>query len=119
MSDSSREPSRQCSAERVALDLASDVRLPEAGSIVEVSALDGRQVCLARLAGGELTAFEPRCPHRGVPLCHGVLEGEQVICLEHFWRWQVRGGEPLGHGRPPLGTYRVDQQGQRLRLFPA
>jgi nitrite reductase/ring-hydroxylating ferredoxin subunit len=48
-----------------------------------------------------------------------VLEGEQVICLEHFWRWQVRGGEPLGHGRPPLGTYRVDQQGQRLRLFPA
>jgi len=114
MSDSSREPSRpsrpsrQCPAERVALDLASDVRLPEAGAIVEVNALDGRQVCLARLAGGELTAFEPRCPHRGVPLC-----------LEHFWRWQVRGGEPLGHGRPPLGTYRVDQQGQRLRLLPA
>lgn len=119
MSDSSREPSRPWLAERVALELASDVRLPEAGAIVEVNALDGRQVCLARLAGGELTAFEPRCPHQGVPLCHGVLEGEQVICLEHFWRWQVRSGEPPGPGHPPLCTYRVDQQGQRLRLLPA
>ena len=63
------------SADPHTLELAADVRLPEAGSIVEVTALDGRQVCLARLTGGELTAFEARCPHRGVPLCHGAREG--------------------------------------------
>ncbi|MCS5692324.1 Rieske 2Fe-2S domain-containing protein [Cyanobium sp. FGCU-6] len=118
MSASSHESLPRGPLERLALDLVSDVNLPEAGAIVEVTALDGRQVCLARLAGGELTAFEPRCPHRGVPLCHGGLEGEQVICLEHFWRWQVRDGQPLGSGHPPLGTYRVDPQGQRLMLLP-
>lgn len=119
MSTSSHDALPQGPVGRRALELASDVPLPEAGTIVEVTAVDGQPVCLARLAGGELTAFEPRCPHRGVPLCHGVLEGEQVICLEHFWRWQVRSGQPLGSGHPPLGTYRVDRQGQRLRLLPA
>lgn len=112
-------PSGGRSAEAATLELAADVRLPEAGSIIEVTALDGRQVCLARLAGGELAAFEPRCPHRGVPLCHGALEGGLVICLEHFWRWQALGGEPLSAGHPPLRTWRIDQRGPRLRLVPA
>ncbi len=102
--------------DQLTLCLPTEVCLPEAGSIVEVSSLDGRQVCLARLDDGELTAFEPRCPHRGARLCHGVLEDGQVICLEHLWRWQTCGGQPANPGHPRLRTYRVDQRGALLTL---
>lgn len=123
MSDPSRQPAPDASLDRAAepltLELAADVQRPEAGSILEVTALDGRQICLARLAGGELTAFEHRCPHRGAPLCHGVVEGELVICLEHFWRWRARGGEPLNAGHSPLRTYRVEDRGTSLKLVPS
>jgi nitrite reductase/ring-hydroxylating ferredoxin subunit len=104
------------STEALVLELPPDVRLPESGCIVEITALTGQQVCLARLADGELTAFESRCPHRGVPLCHGALEDRQLICLEHFWRWQVASGEPLAAGQTPLRTYIVEDRGSSVRL---
>ncbi len=106
-------------ADQLPLEFAADVRLPEAGAIVEITGLDGRQVCLARLDDSQLVAFEPRCPHRGVPLCHGALQDGQLICLEHLWRWQARSGEPLNAAHPPLRTYRVDQQSAQLRLLPS
>lgn len=113
------ESSLDRSIESLILDLPPDTSLPEIGCVVEVTALNGQQVCLARRAGGELTAFEPRCPHRGVPLCQGALEADQIICLEHFWRWQVASGEPLVAGQPPLRTYIVEDRGGSVRLKPS
>lgn len=98
-------------AEPLTLRLAAGICLPDPGAIVEAVALDGRQVCLARLDDGELIAFEARCPHRGVPLCQGILEGGTIICLEHFWRWQCRSGAPVNPGHGWLRTYRVDSDG--------
>lgn len=100
------------------LELPADTTLPQVGEIVEATSRDGQLVCLAQLENGDLAAFEPRCPHRGVALCRGALEGELVICLDHFWRWQVRSGAAAGGGHPPLRTYRVERQGKRLRLLP-
>ena len=113
------EASLDRSTEALILDLPPDAPLPETGCIVEVTALNGQQVCLARRAGGELIAFESRCPHRGVPLCQGALEADQIICLEHFWRWQVASGEPLAAGQTPLRTYIVAERGKSLRLKPS
>jgi nitrite reductase/ring-hydroxylating ferredoxin subunit len=113
------ESSLDRSIESLILDLPSDLPLPEKGCLVEVTALNGQQVCLARRADGELIAFESRCPHRGVPLCQGALEADQIICLEHFWRWQVASGEPLAAGQTPLRTYIVEDRGKSMRLKPS
>jgi nitrite reductase (NADH) small subunit len=100
------------------LQLLDGSLLPESGEILEVATVQGEMICLARSMGGELVAFQSNCPHRGVPLCHGILEGELVICLEHFWRWQVRNGEPAGGAQVALRSYRIDHQGDRVLLFP-
>ena len=100
------------------LQLLDGSLLPEAGEILEVATVQGEMICLARSMGGELVAFQSNCPHRGVPLCHGILEGELVICLEHFWRWQARNGEPAGGAQVALRSYRIDHQGDRVLLFP-
>lgn len=101
----------------ISIDLSTEKAQPEVGSIVEVTAYNGQKVCLARLESGGLIAFESRCPHRGVPLCHGRLQAGQIICLEHFWRWQALSGEPLATGQPPLLTFRIEEQDVSLRLL--
>jgi nitrite reductase/ring-hydroxylating ferredoxin subunit len=112
------DPSPVDSTPPIVLELALEVPLPERGSIVEMVAHDGQIVCLARLDDGSWTAFESHCPHRGVPLCHGALDADQIICLEHFWRWSVHAGEPVGAQHSPLRTYTVEDLGTSLRLHP-
>jgi nitrite reductase/ring-hydroxylating ferredoxin subunit len=100
------------------LELLDGSVLPQAGEILEVATVQGEMICLARSVGGELVAFQSNCPHRGVPLCHGILERELVICLEHFWRWQVHNGVPAGGAQVALHSYRIYHQGNRVLLFP-
>jgi nitrite reductase/ring-hydroxylating ferredoxin subunit len=114
-----RDPQVSRPAEPGVLELPAGTALPQVGEIVEATSRDGQAVCLAQLENGDLAAFEPRCPHRGVPLCRGALEGGQVICLDHFWRWQASSGEAAGGSHPDLRTYRVERQGERLRLLPS
>ncbi|HEY8524031.1 MAG TPA: aromatic ring-hydroxylating dioxygenase subunit alpha [Acidimicrobiales bacterium] len=44
----------------------------------------GRAWVLTRL-GGELVAFEDRCPHRLAPMSAGWVEGDQLRCRYHGW----------------------------------
>jgi nitrite reductase (NADH) small subunit len=40
--------------------------------LVEV---DGRKIGVIRLHGGELRAVLDRCPHKGAPICQGIVGG--------------------------------------------
>ncbi len=53
------------------------------------------QVGLFRV-GDELHAMENACPHAGLPLSEGLLEGCVVTCTAHGWRFDVRSGFPPG-----------------------
>jgi len=44
------------------------------------------------LIDGELHAIEDQCPHMGAALSAGHLEGCQVSCPWHAWRFDVRDG---------------------------
>ncbi|WP_411870184.1 Rieske (2Fe-2S) protein [Vulcanococcus limneticus] len=112
------DPQGSRATEPGVLELPASTALPQVGEIVEATSRDGQAVCLVLLETGELAAFEPRCPHRGVPLCRGTLEGGLVICLDHFWRWHACSGEAAGGGHPALRTYRVEREGEGLRLLP-
>jgi hypothetical protein len=37
--------------------------------------LNGREIGVTRLHGGELRAVMNRCPHKGAPICRGVVGG--------------------------------------------
>lgn len=52
----------------------------------------GTPLVIGRFASDGLFALEDRCPHRFVPLSHGVISGESVRCAYH-------GAQFDGHGK--------------------
>jgi nitrite reductase/ring-hydroxylating ferredoxin subunit len=55
---------------------------------------------------GRFCAFEDRCPHQGLALSAGRLEGHVLTCPAHEWEYDVTTGAG------------VNPRGARLRRFP-
>jgi cytochrome P450/nitrite reductase/ring-hydroxylating ferredoxin subunit len=75
------------------------VRAANSGDLVgrgpfAVSA-DGVDVALVRTGAG-WRAFQGRCPHQGALLGEGEIEGEQLVCRNHRWRFSLESGERDG-----------------------
>src|SRR3979411_119808 len=47
---------------------------------------------LGRTSEGRAFAMRDSCPHRGIPLSYGRLEGEVVECCYHGWRFDACSG---------------------------
>lgn len=47
---------------------------------------------VGRTAGGRAFALGSRCPHRGMPLWFGHLDGDLLECCYHGWRFDVDTG---------------------------
>jgi phenylpropionate dioxygenase-like ring-hydroxylating dioxygenase large terminal subunit len=71
--------------------VVSSSEVPDSG--VLTIEIDGEEVVLWRSASGVLAACDPRCPHQ---LAHlgavGAVDGEELVCLSHFWRFRADGG---------------------------
>jgi toluene monooxygenase system ferredoxin subunit len=70
--------------------------------------------------GGEIRAFEDRCPHLGSQLSEGVLDGCTLTCANHLWEFDAltgKGTNPGGCQLTVVGT-RV-REGQIEILAPA
>ena len=74
-----------------------------------------RKVCVIN-AGGTFFACQPACPHEGVRLCEGCIDGTTLTCLEHLWQWELRTGEPLGLAEAPLTVFPVDVEADSVYL---
>lgn len=70
--------------------------------VAEVSALeDGKGFCVKTSdvslvlikTGGAVHAVENKCPHLGVPLGRGKIEGDEIVCPFHGSRFNVKTGE--------------------------
>ena len=44
-----------------------------------------------RSANGVVSAWENRCPHRGMRLSHGFVRGESLACAYHGWHFSCEG----------------------------
>src|SRR5258708_328475 len=44
---------------------------------------------LGRSSGGKAFAMRDSCPHRGIPLSYGRLDGQVVECCYHGWRFDA------------------------------
>ncbi|MEE2691085.1 MAG: aromatic ring-hydroxylating dioxygenase subunit alpha [Pseudomonadota bacterium] len=54
--------------------------------------LFGEPVVLGRMKTGESFALRDVCPHRGAPLSAGRIEGGEVECPYHGWRFRASDG---------------------------
>ena len=81
---------------------------PREGRVVTVG---NRELALFNL-GERFFATDNRCPHRGGPLCDGIVTGAAVVCPLHAWKVNLETGaveRPAGH-IGCVGTYptRID-----------
>ena len=50
-----------------------------------------QDIVLWRSRSGQLSAWENRCPHRGMRLSHGFVRGEALACMYHGWHYDSEG----------------------------
>jgi nitrite reductase (NADH) small subunit len=61
---------------------------PREGRAVEIG---DREIALFN-TGGRFYATSNRCPHRGGPLCDGIVTGDAVVCPLHGWKVDLATG---------------------------
>jgi nitrite reductase (NADH) small subunit len=53
--------------------------------------LGDREIAVFNL-GDRFLATDNTCPHRGGPLCDGIVTGASVVCPLHGWKVDLEGG---------------------------
>jgi toluene monooxygenase system ferredoxin subunit len=76
------------------------------GDIAEV-AVRGRPLMLVRLHGGEVRAYQGRCPHQGVSLAGGEFDGRFLSCSAHAWRFDLATGRGVNPASCTLVAFPV------------
>jgi NAD(P)H-dependent nitrite reductase small subunit len=61
---------------------------PQEGRSVTI---DGTEVAIFNL-GDRFATIENQCPHKGGPLCDGIVSGTVVVCPLHGWRFDLYTG---------------------------
>ena len=96
-------------------------------TIDNIPAREGRAVCLGthEIAifnlGDRFLATDNRCPHKGGPLCDGIVTGASVVCPLHTWKISLesgaveRSGAGAGAGMA-VATYPVRVEGDVIVL---
>jgi 3-phenylpropionate/trans-cinnamate dioxygenase ferredoxin component len=72
--------------------LASPAEAPASGEMRAFPLDRDTVVVLARLAEGDLVAFDDMCTHEECPLSDGELEGGKVVCYCHSGEFDVLTG---------------------------
>lgn len=52
----------------------------------------GREIALFNTGDGRYLATTNHCPHKGGPLCDGIVTGHAVVCPLHAWRINLEDG---------------------------
>jgi toluene monooxygenase system ferredoxin subunit len=70
------------------------------GDLLDVE-VEGEQVLLAHLDGGEIKAYQGMCPHQEILLADGKWDADRsvLLCGGHNWEFDLTNG----HGLNPTG----------------
>jgi len=81
---------------------------------IKATEAGGKNILLANL-DGEIYAFDSRCPHVGLSLDKGTLEGNVITCPHHGSRFDVTTGKLIkGPAKKDLPTYKVKIEGDAV-----
>lgn len=83
--------------------------LPPVGEVRE-AACCGKLLCIAN-SGGELSAIDNVCPHRGGPLGQGIVEDCKVICPWHAWAFDMKTGAAVHTALVKVAVYEIKVEG--------
>jgi nitrite reductase (NADH) small subunit len=78
--------------------------------VENIPALEGRSVTVAGVElavfnlGSRFAAIENQCPHKGGPLCDGIVSGTTVVCPLHGWRFDLATGLAVRASSPACVT---------------
>ncbi len=75
------------------VDVIPDAELAEGEHAV--ADVDGVDVAVFRIEGGELCAVEDVCTHDGAEIASGTLDDGEIICPRHGARFCLRTGKVL------------------------
>ena len=64
--------------------------------------------------GGEIRAYDNRCPHSGSPLSNGTLNGEVLTCSGHEWVFDCRKGTGINPASARLRPVLVRVEGEAI-----
>lgn len=63
----------------------------------------GRELAIFNL-GDRFATIENACPHKGGPLCDGIVSGTSVVCPLHGWRFDLQSGMAVRASMPACVT---------------
>ncbi len=78
-------------------------------------AVGARLIAVFHEAGGYF-AIDDACPHMGASLGAAPVESGVVTCPWHDWRFNVRDGIWCDNPRIKITTYRVQVEGDEIRV---
>lgn len=65
---------------------------------------------------GNYYAIDDTCPHKGAPLCDGIVFDRSVTCTWHGWRFSLVDGRWLDNPRTRVDTYPVRVVGDEIQV---
>jgi toluene monooxygenase system ferredoxin subunit len=68
-------------------------------------------------AGGEIRAFEDRCPHLGSRLSEGDLGACTLTCAAHLWEFDVLTGKGTNPGNSQLTAFETRVAGGNIEVL--
>ncbi|HEY5719396.1 MAG TPA: Rieske 2Fe-2S domain-containing protein [Gammaproteobacteria bacterium] len=78
---------------------------------------DGRHLFVYR-SGETLRVYDSRCPHQVTDIPHLAVEGCQLTCPKHGWKFDLASGECGAKGDHPLRRFEHKvEEGQLLALW--
>lgn len=72
-----------------------------------------RNMVFGRTDDGEVFCLKDLCPHRGVPLSHGIFDGKEIECCYHGWCFNGKG---TCTKIPSLGE-KTDYKTEKIKVF--
>jgi toluene monooxygenase system ferredoxin subunit len=79
------------------------------GDLTQVE-LGGHKLLLVRLYGGELRAYQGRCPHQGAALAEGDFDGRYLRCAAHAWQFDLLTGQGVNPASCTLQSFPVQER---------
>jgi NADPH2:quinone reductase len=79
--------------------------------------IEGRVIAVFR-DEGDYYAIDDACPHKGAPLCDGIVFDKTVTCTWHGWRFSLETGRSIDSpkSRTRTGTYPVRVEGDLIQV---
>jgi nitrite reductase (NADH) small subunit len=78
-----------------------------------------RDIAIFNVDDETFLATDNTCPHKGGPLCDGIITGRSVVCPLHAWKIDLDSGavvRPGGVDHPGVQTYPVRVEGGIVKV---